>query len=167
MYADDTQLHNSTLPEHLHLLRDSTSACFADIKNWMTRNKLQLNGEKTEAMLSGTKHKLSSVSTTELYFEDNTLSVPLSLSVKNLGVTLDNTLSMQKFISQTSQSCHYHLRRISAIRKYLSSDATAKLVSSFILSRLDYCNSLLAGLPASSIQPLQRIQTTQLALSCA
>jgi len=67
---------------------------------------------------------------------------------------------MQKFITQTCQSCYYQLRRISAVRKYLSTDATSKLVTSLILSRLDYCNSLLAGLPESSIHPLQRIQNS-------
>ena len=79
---------------------------------------------------------------------------------KNLGVVLDNTLSMQSFISQTAQSCYCQLRRISSIRKYLSTDTAAKLVTSLILSRLDYCNALLSGLPASSTQVLQRIQNS-------
>jgi len=34
-----------------------------------------------------------------------------------------------------------------------------QLVSAFILSRLDYCNSVLDGLLWSTIAPLQRIQT--------
>jgi len=33
-----------------------------------------------------------------------------------------------------------------------------RLVSAFILSRLDYCNAVLAGLPKSTIAPLQRAQ---------
>ena len=39
-----------------------------------------------------------------------------------------------------------------------SVDATKKLISSFVLSRLDYCNSLLAGLPESRLDRLRRVQ---------
>ena len=56
------------------------------------------------------------------------------------------------------KSCYYQLRRISSVRKYLSTEATVKLVTSLILSHLDYCNSLLSGRPASSVQSLRRIQ---------
>ena len=33
-----------------------------------------------------------------------------------------------------------------------------QLVTSLVLSRIDYCNVVLAGLPASTIAPLQRVQ---------
>ena len=33
-----------------------------------------------------------------------------------------------------------------------------ELVTSPVLSRLDYCNSVLFGLPASTLAPLQRVQ---------
>ena len=124
----------------------------------MIKNKLQLNGEKTEAMLVGTKNRLASVSIESIQLGNNT--IPLSNSVKNLGVTLDNTLSMQRFLTQTCQSCYHQIRRIGSIRKYLSDEATAKLVTSLILSRLHYCNALLSGMSASSLSCLQRIQNT-------
>ena len=63
---------------------------------------------------------------------------------------------MSNFVSATAQACYFHLHRISQIRKYLTTEATAKLVVSLILSCIDYCNSLLSGLPDSTI--LQRIQ---------
>lgn len=85
-------------------------------------------------------------------------SIPISGSAKNLGVHLDSTLSMQNFVTQTAKSCYYHLRRISLIRKYLSIEATVKLVLCFTMSRIDYCNSLLSGVNESSINTLQRIQ---------
>ena len=44
------------------------------------------------------------------------------------------------------------------IRRFLTEDAAKTLVTSYILSRLDYCNCLLMGTPNSVIQPLQQIQ---------
>ena len=32
-----------------------------------------------------------------------------------------------------------------------------RLVSAFVISRLDYCNSTVAGLPACALEPLQRV----------
>ena len=52
----------------------------------------------------------------------------------------------------------FELCRISTIRQYLTADATKTLVVSLVPARIDYCNSLLAGLPLSLIYRLQRIQ---------
>ena len=41
---------------------------------------------------------------------------------------------------------------------YLSEHSTQLLVKALVLSKLDYCNSLLAGLPACATRPLQRIE---------
>ena len=43
-------------------------------------------------------------------------------------------------------------------RPFLTREAAQLLVQELVISRLDYCNSLLAGLPASWTKPLQRIQ---------
>ena len=45
-----------------------------------------------------------------------------------------------------------------ASRPFLTTYSTKLLIQAMVLSRLDYCNSLLAGLPASAIRPLQLIQ---------
>jgi len=56
-----------------------------------------------------------------------------------------------------AQTCFYHLRRIRAVRRQLGRDVTARLVTALVLSRLDYCNVVLAGLPASTLAQFQRI----------
>ena len=79
--------------------------------------------------------------------------------VRDLGVLIDAELSMREHVSQTMRTCFYHLRRLRPVRQLLGRDVTARLVSCFVLSRLDYCNAVLAGLPASTlaVAPLQRV----------
>ena len=65
---------------------------------------------------------------------------------------------MKKHVIKICQTAYFELKRISSIRRFLTEDATRTLVTSCILSRLDYCNCLLKGTPNSVIQPLQKIQ---------
>ena len=77
---------------------------------------------------------------------------------KVLGVTLDNKLGFSSFVNSTCAKSYYHLRRITSIQKYLSFDLTKLLIHTFVISRLDYCNSLLYGAPDYMIKKLQRVQ---------
>ena len=86
--------------------------------------------------------------------------IPFKSLVRNLGVRLDQTLSIQQHSSSECRAAYLELRRIASIRLYLSPSATAQLVSSAITSRLDYCNSSLAGLPVKQISRLQRVQNS-------
>ena len=85
-------------------------------------------------------------------------NIPFSDSAKNLGFLLDSKLSMKKHIIKICQSTYFELKRIRSIRRFLTEDAIKTLVTSYILSRLDYCNCLLMGTPNSVIQTLQKIQ---------
>ena len=83
--------------------------------------------------------------------------VTVSASARNLGVILDSKLPMKKHVIKICHTAYFELKRISSIRRFLTDEAKT-LVTSYILSRLDYCNSLLMGTPNSVIQPLQKIQ---------
>jgi len=65
---------------------------------------------------------------------------------------------MQNHVSKVARTCFYHIRRLKQVRKLLGLDVAAKLVTSLVFSRLDYCNTVLAGLPRSTVAPLQRVQ---------
>ena len=65
---------------------------------------------------------------------------------------------MQPHVLNVVRAANFELRRISSIRHLLSTQATITLISAFVLSRLDYCNSLLFGCPQSLISQLQRVQ---------
>ena len=80
--------------------------------------------------------------------------------MKNIGACLDNKLDMVGHVSSVSRACYFHLRNIGRVRSYLSPEAAATLVHSFISSKLDYHNSLLYGVPDYLIKRLQLIQNT-------
>ena len=85
-------------------------------------------------------------------------SVPFKMSVKYLGVHLDQTLSMRQHIDSVCGASFLELRQAATIRPYLSRSATARLVAAMIISRLDYYNLVFAGLPADQVTRLQRIK---------
>lgn len=158
-YADDTQLYVSFSPKHETGQSDAIAAiehCIVDIRKWMVEDKLLLNDDKTELLLIGTKQQLAKVSVKHVTI-GNTEIVPRS-PVKNLGVWLDSNLSMNDHITKTCSAAFYWLYNIRRIRKYLSKESTETLIHAFISSRIDYCNSLLFGLPEYQLHKLQRIQ---------
>jgi hypothetical protein len=122
----------------------------------MKSNKLKMNYDKTEILMLGTKPKMQQTNTQAMTFSNCT--IPFAKSARNLGVYLDCHLTMDTHINQLCKSLYFHLRCISKIRQYLTTDAANKLAVSLILSRLDYCNTLLAGLPQEKINKLQKIQ---------
>ena len=79
-----------------------------------------------------------------------------SLQAKNLGVTITNNLSMEKHVTSVCSTAYIEIRRISNIRHYLTIDATKTLLCAFVLSKLDYCNSLLSGSPKHLLDKLQK-----------
>jgi hypothetical protein len=81
-----------------------------------------------------------------------------SAVVRDLGVLLDGELTMKQHVGQVAQSFYYQLRRLRQIRRYAGQDIALQLISAFVLSRLDYCNSVLSGLPKSTLSILQHVQ---------
>ena len=65
---------------------------------------------------------------------------------------------MNAHVSNIAQTCYFELHRLASNRRFLTSTATATLVSAFVLSRIDYCNSLLFGSTHDVTSHLQRIQ---------
>ena len=59
-----------------------------------------------------------------------------------------------------------HLYNIRQIRKFLSQETTKTLVHAFVTSHLDYCNSLLFGIPQCQFQRLQRVLNAAARMIC-
>ena len=75
--------------------------------------------------------------------------------IRDLGLWFDAELS--RHVSWVAQTSFYHLRRIRAVLWQLGRDVTARWITALVSSRLHYCNAVLAGLPASTLAPFQRV----------
>ena len=157
-FADDSQLHKSSVSSDFPILACCLKNCIEDVTEWMGESKLKMNDDKTELMDIGTRSKLSPVIPNLAPMSISGCDIPFSQSVRNLGFYLDETLPTDAHIKCLCHILFCQLRRIGKIRSFLSTDAANKLAVSLIFSRLDYCNFLLAGIPDNKLNKLQRIQ---------
>ena len=95
-----------------------------------------MNDDKTEIISIGSKSKLKQINANSIVFQD--CETALSESALNLGVFLDEFLSIETRVNQLCKVLYFQLRRLSKIRSFLTVDAADPLAVAFLLSRLDY-----------------------------
>ena len=155
-FADDSDLYLTFKPSpgQPQNTVSSLESCVGDVNIWMKQNKLKLNGDKTELMIY--HHPRKSLENCEMIVDGSPV-VPAK-SASNLGIRYDTSLQFVQHVSRVVQSASHQLRNIGHIRQFLTTDAAKTLIQAMVTSRLDYGNSLLAGLPDSQIQRLQKVQ---------
>ncbi len=119
----------------------------------MKEHHLQLNLIKTELLVFPATPTLQHDFTIQL----GSSTIAPSASVRNLGVIFDDQLTFKEHIAKTARSCRFALHNIREIRPFLTEHAAQLLVQALVISRLGYCNDLLAGFPSNTIKPLQMI----------
>jgi len=121
----------------------------------MQSNRLKLHTDKTQFMWLGSRQQLTKLTIHTLLLDG--ITIKISETAKNLGVTLDSELTMQVHASNVACSCFYQLKQLRSVRRTLTRDATLTLVHTFVSSRVDYCNSVFAGSTGSVINKLQSV----------
>jgi len=87
-----------------------------------------------------------------------------STFVRNLGVLFDSELSIKQHVAKVDVTWFYHLRRLRQILRRVCAEVTTQRVLASITSWLDYCNSVLAGIPQTTLEPLQWVQNAAVRL---
>ena len=117
---------------------------------------MSLNASKTEVLYLSSKFVSKSSPSVSIIVGDK--NVESKAEVRNLGVMMDEHLTMSTHISNLCRSAMTAIRKIGQIRQYLDRQTTLTLVHAFVTSRLDSCNALLANLTEKDIGKLQRLQ---------
>ena len=164
-YADDTQIYGFSAPNEASALADRLSKCSDDIARWMKSNRLQLNTSKTEVIWCSSTRRQHQIPTDDVQIADAYVH-PVS-SVRNLGVQFDSALSMSDHVSRTVGTCFAALRRIRSVRSSLSRQSLLDLVRALVVTRVDYCNSSLAGISGHLLNRLQSVLNAAARLVCS
>ena len=155
-YADDHAVYNSFLAtDELPALK-KLSEVTVKIRNWMRQPFLKMNDLKTEIVIFGACSQCNKITTTAM--EVGETSVNISPELTYLGVLLDQNLTLKSHILTEAKRASYHLYRIRQIVKFLDLPAKQRLISSLVMSHLDYTNTIFVNFPNSSIYPMQQIQ---------
>jgi hypothetical protein len=155
-YADDTQLYISfeslTADDSLTIL----SSVLESVHAYLTSNRLSVNPSKTEYRIIGTHQQRSKLLSSSISFQ-GILLTPTD-STRNLGVLFDKDLSFKNHISAICKTSYCHIRQLQQVRSSIDTNSAIILANSLVSSILDFCNSLYYGLPAISLDRLQKVQ---------
>ena len=160
LYADDTQLYLAFKPSEPSSIVNNISRlekCVDDIRAWMRLNLLKLNDDKMELLVITSQPSTSQSLHISIKVGDQDIS-PSEEPPKNLGVIFYSTCSLKDHVSNVCRSINFNLYSIGKIWKYLDRPTVENLVNATITSRLDYCNSLMFGIPKELISQLQKRQ---------
>ncbi|XP_054605029.1 uncharacterized protein [Nothobranchius furzeri] len=154
LYADDCQIYSPLCQEKGHSIQSFVS-CVNEVRSWLMSNYLHLNEGKTELIVFHPNSR-----NVDRYADLGPLSPYSKPVVISLGVKLDVGLKFDAHINSVIRSSFFHLRRLAKIKPMLSRAHLERVLHAFVISRLDYCNSLYAGLCQSTLHRLQVVQNS-------
>jgi len=106
-----------------HSSSDNTSdvlsvlaACTADVRQWYSQHGLQLNPDKSEALIIGTANQLRTANSAITTVCVADVELPVANEIKVIGVVFDRRLAFDKHVLAVTRSCNFHAQAIRHIR---------------------------------------------------
>ena len=138
LYADDSQIYLVFDVDEGKADRAQLEGCIWEMRKWVSYNMVKLNDKKKEFMVIQSRHSKNTPEVTSISVgESDILAVE---SARNIGVLIDHKLTMSKHVNTIAKPSYAQLRSVAFICCYLTQDAAAMLIHSFVTSMLDNCN---------------------------
>ena len=158
-FADDSNGRRAfALTFQFQVLKNDVGQCIRDIITWSNVHFMKINPDKTELQLFRPESLNNEVKIKGIIFDDQ--CIRFSDYVKNVGVTLDNNLTMDKQVNNLVSHCYKILKDIGRTKKYLRRDHLETLVHAVITNRIDNNNSLLVNVSKENLFKLQKLQNS-------
>jgi len=121
----------------------------------MAANRLQLNHAKSKVLWcssTGRQHQIPSRAV-----RIGSTAVQPASAVRDLGIMLDAEVTMSTQVSAVVKASFAALRRIRSVRRSIPRHALLTLIQALVVSKVDYCNSVLAGVSNTLLRRLQSV----------
>jgi hypothetical protein len=136
IYADDLQIYIHCKPSHVDEYVEKINQDIVRLVNWTCKHGLRLNSLKTQAMII--TNVASFIVSDCKMVTVNSIPIPYSTKVKNLGLILDDKLSWSPQVSAVCQKVYY-IFRLYKFRSLTPQSTRIKLVSCLVLPLFYYC----------------------------
>ena len=158
-FADDHVLKNSFRASSMVDEKESIlslESTLVEVKVWMDQNRLKMNNDKMEFIMFASKRQLEKCVTISI--DVNNTIVKCSPTIKYLEALLDQHFQLSQHIIKKCRTAMINLQMIKFLHPSLTQETAYMLVRGLVMSHLDYCNAIFAGLPKVLLKILQKVQ---------
>ena len=158
-FADDSNGRKQfALTFQFHIMNTEIVNCLRSIINWSNIHFMKINPDKTELLLLRPASLNKEVLINGIIFDGE--CIRFSKEVKNVGVWIDQNLTMGKHVNSVVSHSYKILKDIGRIKKCLRRNDLESMVHAVISSRLDNYNSLFMNISKCNLQKLQKLQNS-------
>ena len=155
-YADDHQVYMSFTPEfQYNVLSNQLKNIINNVYLWMSRFYLKLNPDKSQIIVFCSREIKEKILINGVFMNNN--CIRFVENVKNLGFYLDSDMSLNKQVTEVVKSCFLSIKNISSIKHFLTYEQKRILISSLVLTKIDYCNCMYIGTNSFNLRRLQSV----------
>ena len=156
LFADDTSIHVSS--ESFSHIQSLLQLSADELNSWVILNKMYIHPEKTNYMLITTRQKHQNLPGDCFFLHIANSIIGRVKSLRFLGVTVDESLSWNLHIQETSSKIAKYTYLLAKIKRFVDSNVKRTFYYAFIHSRINYAILVYGGAAKCHLKHLISIQ---------
>ena len=157
-YVDDSKIYLAFPIQDIETAAFKLTQDMERITAWCCINSLLVNPKKTKLLLLGTSQMLKKLSGTDFHITVlGEKIIPLQ-TVKDLGMTLDSSLTYDKHIVDTVSKSITELCQINRVKHIFDKHTLSLIINALVFSKMYYCSSVWSNTSKKNISKLQSVQ---------
>ena len=159
LFADDTLIY--VAGDNINMVVDTLNNEINNVTQWLNKNNLSLNIDKTKFMVVRKKLNTIDVNSHMGIWVDG-VKIEQVQEFKYLGVIIDEHLTFSKHASYVTRKIAQKVNALGRVRKTLSKWSKVLIYKTIIVPHLNYCPTILFLLNNSEIATMQKRQNQAL-----